>query len=566
MAFNNNGRNGPVASMPPVNPGQGSTPPGWKELAAQRAAMSPKGKGRRGIVTAVTVILLIMVVLAGIRVYAAVSSTDDQFQVHLGDAATTVDLRQSFLINQNLFGVNVFPKKNSISVDKAANGNDNYSGFMNYTPLVINDLKGMKINLMRYPGGDWGEQHVLSYNQLDDFSAILNQTGAQGMIQVRLGPIMTQRTGDQKKYTDLAFRASQAGQWVDYMDNCKSRQRIGVSPTPACHPVTLWAVGNEPNLLTNTATNAKYTVQDYVNEFIQYSIAMHKNNPTIQVFGPEISSFQGIGAGPRDANGQLWMDDFLKGVANYEKQNPGLKFHLLDGVSFHRYPYDTSPGPALLLSSTNEWNYLLPQLRETIKQDFGRSIPVAITEINTDPGIPTAKPPTPGQAALWWADTLGTLMNQQVEYAAFFSAEGVPNPYPLFSNAGQKETAMARVMQLFAHLQKNVVPVAVQHDPVDMFATVDDARQKVSLLFVNKSAGQESIQINPSSGAPLVGPWKALNASVPPYSIAVINLNRYGSSDAYSFTVPTSNDATNLTVNPLAYAVCGQNKDPQAVC
>lgn len=558
MAFNNNGRNGPVASMPPVNPAQGGGPPGWKELAAQRSAMSPKGKGRRGIVTAVTVILLVMVVLAGIRVYAGYSATDDQFQVHLGDASTTVDLRQSFAISPNLFGVNVFPKANSSSLDK------NFDGFMNYTPLVINDLKGMNINMLRYPGGAWGEQHVLSYKQLDDLSTVLNQTGAQGMVQVRLGPIMT-NTGDQKKYTDLAFRANQAGLWVDYMDNCKSRQRIGITPNPPCHPITLWTVGNEPDLLTNTATNAKYTVKDYVNEFIQYSIAMHKNNPTIQVFGPEISSFKGIGAGPSDANGQLWMDDFLKGVASYEKQN-NLKFHLLDGVSFHRYPYDRAPGPALLLSSTNEWSYLLPQLRETIKQDFGRSIPVAITEINTDPGIPGATPPTPGQASLWWADTLGTLMNQQVEYAAFFSAEGVSNPYPLFSNGGQKETAMARVMQMFAHLQKNVVPIAVQHDPVDMFATVDDARQKVSLLFINKSAGQESVQINPSAGAPLVGPWKTLNASVPPYSIAVVTMNRNGGSDAYSFAVPTSNDSTNLTVNQLAYIVCGKSLDPQTVC
>src|SRR5437588_462974 len=83
--------------------------------------------------------------------------------------------------------------------------------------------------------------------------------------------------------------------------------------------------------------------------FIQYSLDMHQNNPTIKVFGPEISQFYGVGMGPSDADGQLWMEGFLKGVGEYEQAHHVI---LLDGVSFHRYPFNNaSEVPSLLMSS-----------------------------------------------------------------------------------------------------------------------------------------------------------------------------------------------------------------------
>src|SRR5205823_6388051 len=144
---------------------------------------------------------------------------------------------------------------------------------------------------------------------------------------------------------------------------------------------------------------------------------------------------------------------------------------------------EANKAPAALLSSTDEWNYLLPPLRQLIREDFGRDLPIAVTEINANP---TKTAPSPGVAALWWADTLGTLMGQEVEYAAFYSAEGVDLPYPLFTSDGLHQTAMYRVMQLFSHLQHNLIPIAAQHDPTSIYATQDDKHQAVSLLFVNK--------------------------------------------------------------------------------
>src|SRR5262249_32317800 len=141
-----------------------------------------------------------------------------------------------------------------------------------------------------------------------------------------------------------------------------------------------WSVGNEPDRLINPDTGKTFTVAEYVNDFIQFSLAMHQNDPAIQVFGPEISQFYGVGEGPADANGQLWMESFLQGVHAYEQAHPELKFHLLDGVSFHFYPPGAvNKSPAALLSSTGEWNNLLPSLRQLVQRDLGRDAPIAVT-------------------------------------------------------------------------------------------------------------------------------------------------------------------------------------------
>ena len=506
----------------------------------------PRVKRRRTL-RIVAMILLIALIFALVRLIANLNPSDDQLLVRIGDQGTgIVDLRQGLPISPYLFGANVFPEFSTISVDQV-------NGFMDYTSPVTDGLRNAHINLLRFPGGGWGEEHILSYEQLNAYSTLLSKLGAEGMIQERLsGPI----GNNSHNLATLIDRANLAGRWVDYMNNPHSNQRTGTYSNAPFHPVKFWTVGNEPDGLMNPDTGKPFTVADYTNAFIQYSLIMHQTDPTIQVFGPEISQFYGVGIGPKDANGQPWIDSFLKGVAAYEKAHPGLKFHLLDGVSFHSYPLtDASKAPPILLSSSDEWNYLLPPLRQLIQQDLGRDVPIAVTEINSNP---TTNMPTPGLAALWWADTLGTLMAQQVDYVAFFSAEGVDTPYPLFTSKGLQQTAMLRVMQVFSHLQHNLIPVAIQREPVSLYATQDDTQQTVSLLFVNKSPVIQLAQVSAQNQFPGGSPWHDLNISLSSYSMTLVTLHRDGSAEAYSYDVPTSD---NSGAGPLNYSVCGKASD-----
>jgi len=554
MIVNNDVKRGGAANPVQANAAPNANDRKWKAHGSQGS----QRKDRRRLLAILSMVVLVLLILAAVRVMSVESGNNDQLVLNVGDQQQAlIDLRQPAIpISPYLFGVNAFPKSGTRSVDSV---NGNFTGFMSYDAPIVNGLQNAGIKLLRFPGGSWGEDqpnqnHILSYQQLYDFSTLLSQVGADGMIQARLSnPI--DATG---KPATLPARANLAGNWVDFMSNPNSifRQKNNLANVQI-HPIKFWSVGNEPDKLMDPDQPGKpLTVAAYVNDFIQYSIAMHQNNPTIKVFGPEISQFYGIGAGPTDSMGTLWMEGFLEGVAKYEKAHPDLKFHLLDGVSFHRYQFtDASGSPYLLMSSTDEWNYLLPSLRQFVRQTMGRDVPIAITEINTNP---TAQVPTRGQAALWWADTLGTLMNQQAEFVAYFSAEGVSQPYPLFNTNGTP-TAMYRVMQLFSHLQPDLIPLQIQRDPISVYATQDDTHQTVSLLFVNKSGTNQFAEVASQNQLFGVSPWHSQGISIGANSIVLITLHRNGGADAMSFIVPSTNDET---IHSLTQNVCGKKGDP----
>lgn len=559
MSVNNSVSRGGIAD-PGVSKeskeGSASAALGWKEL--KPSSRRKRGNGRRRLLVIASTVLLIALIFASIRVATIASATNEQLTLTIGSQQSALlDLRQSLPISPDLFGVNVFPPEGSNSIDGLS------TGFMNYGPEVVNGIKSAGIQLLRYPGGSWGENvplqnHILSYAQLYDFSNLLNETGAQGMIQARVSVPIDKFN----LHPTLTERADLAGDWVDFMNNPHSQWRTGTLKNAQIHPVLLWSVGNEPDRLIDPDTGQPFTVAGYVKDFIAFSTIMHQNDPNILVFGPELSQFYGIGVGPRDNNntGALWMEGFLQGVADYEKTHK-LPFHLLDGISFHAYPLlDAQTSPYLLLSSSEEWNYLLPQLRQTIRRIMGRDLPISISEINSTPSLGLL--PTRGLAALWWADTLGTLMNQQAQYVSYFSAQGVEKPYPLFTGQqSPQQTAMYRVFQMFSHLQSNLLPLEVQHDPVDAFATIDNSRQTVSVLFVNKSGDNQTAEIAPTNQLFGFSPWHTLDVSIPAYGLVLVTMHRGGGAQAYSFVVPVSDTPV---VAPLNQTVCGNKTDPLA--
>lgn len=457
----------------------------------------------------------------------------------VGQTPVSIDLNQSYPISPYLLGSNVFPRVGTDSKDATQ------SGFMSYSPQIVSGLKSAHVQLLRFPGGNWGEQHTPSVAQLNDFSTLLSQVGAEGIMQTQLS--------DPNDVTPVSLdvRATRASLLVDYMNNAQSIQRTGNSPF---HPVKYWTIGNEPDLLTNPQTGARYTVAAYVNDFIAFSIAMHQRDPNIKVFGPEISQYQGRTQEPTDATGALWMEDFLRGIAAYERTH-NLPFHILDGVSFHRYPFGaTGESANALLSNPAQWKNILSELRQFIRDQFGMNLPLAITEINSNSGKGI---PNQNLAATWWAETLGELMNNQVEYVAFFSTEGVNVPYPLFSQPKLSETALLRVMQLFAHLQNNLVPLQGQSGPITIYATQDGTHNTVSLFLINKTATDQQVSIHADSVLPLSS-WHSVNVTIHGYDMQVLTLHRNGTNEALRF----SNSHTTQQDTPeFQHVLCGNNTD-----
>ena len=482
--------------------------------------------------------LVIATVLIAANLYRSVTTLD----VQIGEQQTQqIDLNQSVPVSPYLPGSNVFPQTGTVSKDQTG------KGFMSYDSAVVAGLRSAGIKLLRFPGGNWGEEHTLSTEQLNAFSGLLNQVGAQGMMQVQLSDPLDVTP------VPLQTRATRVALLVDYMNNSKSIQRTDAKAP--FHAITYWTIGNEPDLLINPDTQQIYTVDEYTQAFIAYSLAMHEKDPAIKVFGPEISTYAGQ-AGPKDASGKLWMEEFLREISAYERTH-SLPFQLLDGVSFHYYPSgNTRESASALLASPARLNMLLLQLRQYIRQQFGEDLPIAITEINTNSGTVV---PSPQLAATWWAETLGVLMSNQVQYVAFFSTEGVDSPYPLFMQKGLQQTAMLRVMQLFAMLQSDFVQGS--QGPVSLYATQNQNHTTASILFINKTDKRQQVRVSGSSILPFSF-WQQASLSIPAYGMSVLTLHRNGSDAAYEFT---NQESTQQTVPDISQFACSNN-DTQLVC
>lgn len=452
-----------------------------------------------------------------------------------GQSQARIDLNQSFTLSPYRLGSNVFPLSGTNSKD--ARG----PGFMSYGQPVVSGLRSAGVKLLRFPGGNFGEEHTPSAQQLDAFSKLLNQVGAEGFMQVPLSDPLD------KPSVPLATRVTRATLLVEYMNNPQSIQRGAGSPY---HAIKYWSVGNEPDLLTNPDTGKKYTVAEYTRAFIAYSQAMHTRDPNIKVFGPELSQYSPTG-GPKDAQGNLWMQGFLEGVSNYARTHD-LPFHLLDGVSFHYYPFkDGQQDMKAILGNPSQWDTLIPGLRQLIRQTFGQELPVALTEVNTNAGpIPLPQ----NLSALWWAETFGKLMSNQIEYIAFFSTEGVDSPTPLFLRNGLTETAMLRVMQLFTHLQSNLVPIAGTQNLVSVYATQDASHATTSLFFVNQTGNSQHISVHTDNTLPW-NLWQGTSLVLPGYSMAVLTLHRNGGDEVFLFDNTVSE---RQTAPAIQYTLCNR--------
>src|SRR5512140_2037388 len=144
-------------------------------------------------------------------------------------------------------------------------------------------------------------------------------------------------------------------------------------------------------------------------EWRAIGVSMNKADPTIKLMGPEIHQWNdNPDATPKDSAGRDWMTEFLK--ANGD---------LVDVVSIHRYPL-FAPNRAVtvqdLRENTGKWTGEVEYIHKVIRETLGRDLPVAMTEGNSDPSAAMMQGATPDSFynAIWYADVLGHLMNEDV--------------------------------------------------------------------------------------------------------------------------------------------------------
>lgn len=285
-----------------------------------------------------------------------------------------------------------FTQENGLHVDAAQEFGEisPYVYGANFGPLsavpvdLIEETRQSGITFLRFPGGRWGDLNDLQSYQIDSYIKVAEMIGAEPSIHVRLENGTPEAAAEVVRYTNIEN---------DY-------------------GVRYWYIGNEPNLYDD------YTTEIYNVQWRAIAEAMLAVDPNILLIGPEVSQYNGTPeVDPRDSAGRDWLREFL--LANGD---------LVDIVAVHRYPFPR--GNALttiedLRANVEEWDNILPSVRQVIAETVGRDIPVAITEANShwSAALGSEASPDSHYNAIWWADVLGRLIQHDPFIVGYFDLQ-----------------------------------------------------------------------------------------------------------------------------------------------
>lgn len=267
----------------------------------------------------------------------------------------------------------------------------NYGPYSAFTPEMLDEAAASGVQFLRFPGGRWGDLNDLQPFHIDMYMRVVDLVGAVPSIHVRLENGTPEAAAELVRYTNI-----EQGYDVRY-----------------------WSIGNEPNLFED------YTVDDLNREWRPIAEAMLAVDPTIMLIGPDLSQWNGTEAvNPVDSNGKDWLREFLR-----------VNGDMIDIVAVHRYPFPRStanPTTSVedLRSNTEEWDHILPNLRAVTEEVTGRDdLLYAVTEVNShwSGGIGGEASNDSFYNAIWWADVLGKLIQDEPFIVNFFDLQSDNN-------------------------------------------------------------------------------------------------------------------------------------------
>jgi len=253
--------------------------------------------------------------------------------------------------------------------------------------------------------------------------------------------------------------------------------------------ITYWSIGNEPNIFTMLKqVDYEYTPEHLNRDWRAIALAMKAADPTIKLIGPELSQWnESYETTPKDPTKQDWMTEFLK--ANGD---------LVDIVSVHRYPmFSPTNGPVTvqqLRENTRKWVSEMEYLRSLIREIVGRDLPIAITELNSDPSNAQLAEASPDSFynAIWYADILGQSMNEDVFMINQWVLSQRTTGLGLFKGSEIRPTYY--VFPLYKNFGSEQVYAASGITDVDIFAA-KRADGALTLMVINLSDVEQRIPL-----------------------------------------------------------------------
>lgn len=359
----------------------------------------------------------------------------------------------------------------------------NYGPLQSISPELINEAFNSGIQLLRFPGGRWGDINDIRTSQLDSFMRFADQLGAEVIVSVRL------ENGTPEQAVNLVRHALDRG-----------------------HEITYWSIGNEPNLFEN------YTTEDLNREWREIAEAMLAENPDIVLIGPDISQYP-----PEPLRDDLeleWVSEFLK-----------VNGDLVDVLAVHRYPFPlsmTNPVTSIedLRENVYEWDDILDRLRQISIDVLGYALPVAMTEANSHWSSNIAGEATPDSHynAIWWADVLGRLIVQEpfaVNYFDFQSGTG-RGGWGLLANYEVRPTYYT--YQLYKQFGDQLHAVTVEGDDLLSAYASTRADGALTVLVVNRGDDPQPLTVNIAGFDGATAEWVVLDLEHNAASLGMVAL------------------------------------------
>lgn len=309
------------------------------------------------------------------------------------------------------------------------------------------------ITMIRFPGGNWGDENNLRPYHIDQFVSLAEQLGAEVSLNVRLIGGTPELAAELVRYANI-----EKGYGIKY-----------------------WGIGNEPTLYATAKDVPEYGTAQFNQEWRAFAEAMRAVDDSILLIGPELHQFgPNLESTPKDPFGLDWMTEFLK--ANGD---------LVDIVSIHRYPFpQTSGGRAAtvdeLMGASEEWEDIIRYLRNLIVETTGSTLPIAVTEVNSHWSNAMGGEATPDSFmnAIWWADVLGRMISNQVDVVNYFSLQSNNSTggYGLFARSEPRPTYY--VYTMYREMGENLVFSGCANPGLRLYASNGEG-EGLTVILIN---------------------------------------------------------------------------------
>lgn len=349
----------------------------------------------------------------------------------------------------------------------------NYGAFAGIGAGNIDAVKNSGITFLRWPGGQWGDQNDIRPNLIDNYILVArNIMNTEPSITVRL----------------LGGTPGQAAQLVQYVNITKK------------YGIKYWSIGNEPDLFF--AVDQTWTPEYYAKRWREFALAMKAVDPSIQLYGPDISDF--VGDPQLDPREFVYVKSVKQSFTKRDYLTEFLKINgdLVNIVTIHHYPFPLKPTDGVaswdqLRDNTPQWDSILPNLRQLIKDTTGKDYPIGVMEFNSNwtNALGSDTSPDSFYNALWLADILGRMIRHQPEMLAYWLLKNPTAGHGLMDSFDVRPTYY--VYQLYKQFGNHLLATNSDTQYVSIYAAKkDDGSLTVILVNLNDKEVQKPLLLD----------------------------------------------------------------------